>query len=400
MYRKLLDLFFHFIADGIAKFFRVGFMPCLAFCVSVDVYGKIGQLYATVNLMIVLIGLNTPPLARHFYLKDPEQFTTFWNYVIRMSFRLLGIFSILFFAFGFGHLWTVLCLGYSLVIFNLFNFSLLAKSRKWNYAFWAFIINLTVYFIPLCVVYFASSQIKDSATFLIGFQAVLAILCSFIIILSMKIPIFTKMKVSSEISTITKKIVVPNFCTGITGFLIIYSDRYFISYYHGDIECGNYVYVYSLYLTLYTIISPFNNKVIPELYSVYNKLDLNTYNKKLIAHVKLSFTLFFCVPLFYVMCIIVKPNGIELDSITYFILGTSILFSLIYSFFQQHVVFHQKFGSISVYTFLAAILNLLLNYLLIPTYKGVGAAISTVASNIILYVLIYFKSRKLLVSTD
>ena len=49
---------------------------------------------------------------------------------------------------------------------------------------------------------------------------------------------------------------------------------------------------------------------------------------------------------------------------------------------------------IAVNTAIAAVLNLVLNYFLIGTYKGVGAALATIISYIILFILHWFASKK------
>lgn len=64
------------------------------------------------------------------------------------------------------------------------------------------------------------------------------------------------------------------------------------------------------------------------------------------------------------------------------------------AFFSGYLMLQKRTGVIALNTVIAAVLNLVLNYLLIPYYKSYGAVVATVISYVILFVLHYVASGK------
>jgi O-antigen/teichoic acid export membrane protein len=191
------------------------------------------------------------------------------------------------------------------------------------------------------------------------------------------------------------------FFIGTVGYKIIeFADRYFIDFYHGKEEVG----VYTFYASMCNMVETFvHTSVIilfsPKLIESFHRSNF-AYRKthaKFAKNVVLN-TLIVSVVLLLVMIPLLR----QIESQEYirayptFIVLVLAKVALNFSLVFHYILYVRKndFPIIKA-TVLAAIINILLNFILIPPMGVMGAALATLASFIIILLMKMYYSRNL-----
>lgn len=183
------------------------------------------------------------------------------------------------------------------------------------------------------------------------------------------------------------KIALPLVFHGIGGYILAQSDRQMLYRMIGEAEAGIYSYSYT--------ISSISNMIwaaINTIWVVYFYDDLKENNlPDLMARSHKYLRLFSAITIVFLLVTkdtiyISAPKSYwaGAEAAPYIILSNYMIF--LYSFASNFEFFHKKTGNIAVGTAAAAVLNIILNLLLIPNYKSVGAAVATLISYTALFI--------------
>lgn len=175
-------------------------------------------------------------------------------------------------------------------------------------------------------------------------------------------------------------------------------DSILISHYIGDIELGYYSLGYSLTIVFYIIPSILSNVYLPR-FSIYfksDKIKLKSLFRLLLTKlciiiIPLLFFLYFLSP--YIFLFFYGPefnNSIIVFQV--------LLLALLFKFFSFPYAFLLVAGEkqnirVAIQGF-SAFFNLVTNIIFIPRYGILGAAGTTIASELLLFVMYYYYSRK------
>ena len=174
--------------------------------------------------------------------------------------------------------------------------------------------------------------------------------------------------------------------------LLFLSDRTFLILLVDSESTAIYSFAYTICLiplaistSIETIWIPFFNE---------NYLNKNFYKiKSIFTFILIFVTLIFVCVLFLSPFIVKFLNSSYLDSIEYIpLLLFCNLIIFFYSFLVNQQILNGNFNYILIATSLSTLLNLLLNYILIPKYLINGALYSTLISYIFLFLLHYYFS--------
>lgn len=171
--------------------------------------------------------------------------------------------------------------------------------------------------------------------------------------------------------------------------ILNYADRYLISDFLGISSLGKYSVVYQLCMIMSLLINSFAMAWTPyfmknmannpsQFKGVFNRV-FKLYG---IALVVGGIILFFIMPLIYKFY--VGENYLVEKSI-YMAILCGYFFQGLYRFKINHLFFLEKTFSIAQLSFLSALVNITLNYFLIPKWGLFGAAFATLISYLILY---------------
>lgn len=174
------------------------------------------------------------------------------------------------------------------------------------------------------------------------------------------------------------------------------SDKTIITMFRGASETGIYSLIYSVGWVINVVTSSAEALWIPKFTDALVVKDYETINR----HIKIYtyVVLFaFCGLLTIAPELIFLMGGIEYQTGLIFIVPIiAALFVLfIYSIYAAIELFYKKTSMVALSTVIAAILNLGLNFIFIPKYGGMAAALTTLASYIVSLILHRRTARKL-----
>jgi len=174
--------------------------------------------------------------------------------------------------------------------------------------------------------------------------------------------------------------------------ILNYADRYFINVMHGTSLLGQYSVTYQLCMVMSLIITSFNMAWAPyymknmvENRNGFNSIVTSTYKYYVIVLGSFGLFLFFIMPILYKYY--VGPDYF-VDNSVYISLLLAYFFNGLYRFKVNHLFYREKTLIIARLSMITAIINLILNYICIKTWGILGAALSTLFSYSILYLLL------------
>ena len=188
---------------------------------------------------------------------------------------------------------------------------------------------------------------------------------------------------------------VPAIMSTLSDLLLMQSDRIMLTHMVGASETAVYSLVYNIGSILIALYTAINGSWTPWF---YKKLDEEIIDE--IHRVQKMYVYVFTYMAIGLLTI--SPEVVKvLSPKTYWtgigyvnlIVIASFLIYL-YAFFTTYLMYLKKTGTIAVNTMIAAILNIILNYFLIPRYKAYGAAYATIISYAVLFILQYMAMNK------
>ncbi|MFW6310851.1 MAG: oligosaccharide flippase family protein [Nanoarchaeota archaeon] len=181
------------------------------------------------------------------------------------------------------------------------------------------------------------------------------------------------------------------------GFILNRFDQIIINQLKGAEETGLYSFAYNIGTIMQIIVIGLQKSFRPQFFE--NRVK-NNYN--VIQNITGKFTKFILTSAILLIVFskeITKIIGDKSFWEAYNIIPLIILgyiffyFYTIYSIYSQY---HKKTMSLAIYTIIAGVINIGLNYLIIPQYGNLGAAITTLISFLILFLLHFFHVKYVL----
>lgn len=175
------------------------------------------------------------------------------------------------------------------------------------------------------------------------------------------------------------------------------SDRIMINNIVGSGEAGIYSFVYNIGTILLIITGATNNAWVPW----YQKNMMKNNNKQIQCNIK---KYILAITGIASLIMLLSPEILKvlstreywkgIDVLPILVLGSYI--SYLYTFAINYEIYMKKTKIIGISTTIVAALNVYLNYILIPKYQAVGAAIATLVSYVLLFIVHQFNVRKLM----
>jgi len=166
------------------------------------------------------------------------------------------------------------------------------------------------------------------------------------------------------------------------------SDRLFIHYYYGDDEVAIYSLIYSLSLLLTVVITAVNSTLTPWRYKQFDTRNMNKNRKITSIFVTEMSLMVFCLVLIGPEIIYFFGGekyspGVSLIPI----LANTILILLVYDTYSSIEFYLGKTIYAAIFTVAGALVNIGMNFLLIPIYGITGAAFATIISYLVMAIL-------------
>lgn len=181
-----------------------------------------------------------------------------------------------------------------------------------------------------------------------------------------------------------------------------YSDRYFISYFLGNKDLGIYSFYFQfsnlLSIILFTLfISYAYPKILKNVYSK-DVIELEKTKKKLVSNIIFTSVLFFFFAVFalpYLLQVVGKDDLTSNLGVMYVLILSTFVFNL--SFFSHFVLIADEKDKLIVKSSLVAcLINLTLNFILLPVAGIYGAAISLLLSSVFMFLLKKYYEKRII----
>ncbi|MBA6152187.1 oligosaccharide flippase family protein [Gelidibacter maritimus] len=339
-----------------------------------------------------------------FYSKFTQRILAMAFYLRLISWSVIFLGIILYFNFTeespLTGLYLIIACSYLFKLTNVFEYYLLAK--KWTKII--FISKITSLAIIVALQYYGVKNQFDVYYFakLIVFDFLIQGLIYIIILKHKKLVLFRQWTFSWTLGASLLKMSFPLIISNALIMFYITIDELFLKYYHGDHANGIFATVQFLVIILsWNIGFSVINALYPSLAESY-KSDSYRYQKKIKSLIKFMLILGLSIGAIYTLF-----GSIILDKyftasyaeakLPLLIFCWAPLFIFIGMIYEKHLVNTNDLQK-NVYRFiLGCCTNLILYYLLIPTWHAIGAAIAVLTSHFvtnILYVFIDKDSRR------
>lgn len=181
---------------------------------------------------------------------------------------------------------------------------------------------------------------------------------------------------------------------GLSGILLSQSDRIMLMAQRGESTAGIYSFCYTIALPISVVSGAVNSAWTPEYYELMKKSSAGEIEK----HYARQLFLITAIVCGYIM---VAPEVIKVLAVKEYWEGIFIIplvvvgyyYNFLYFFPANYEFYHKKTKFIAGSTMIAAFINILLNYALIPQYGMLGAAVATIVAYIFLFLVHDFIAR-------
>lgn len=357
-------------------------------------YGMYALYSSWVSLVSVIIGLQTSGAIPNARIKYPiKQYKEYLSSALSISF-----FSFILFSF--------ICISLRKIISNVLQidsyliFCILLQS----------FFNYCLDFYLTCLIQEKKSKKNAIISILVsGSGTILALL----FVLYLKIPkysskifgylipiiigggysivlIFSQGKtyVNKEYYRYCSKFAIPFIFHCAAGVVFNQCDRVMLKYLESDASVGIYTISYNLGMVINVVLSVFTTTWNPFYFDMEKRKDFSQIKQKSNSYIR-NFTIIticfiLCSPeLFKIIAPMEYWEGIKLVPI----IAISFYFRFLYTFPSTFELFMEKANYFSIISIVVAIINVIGNYLLIPHLSIMGAAITTLLSNILLFLI-------------
>lgn len=215
-----------------------------------------------------------------------------------------------------------------------------------------------------------------------------AVYISYLLIKDNSITLLIEKKIVAKILIYSSPLILHTFFNNILN----YADRYFINDYLGTAQLGKYSVIYQLCMVMSLLITSFAMAWTPYFMknmALDKKAFMVVFNRTF-KYYTLSI-LIFGIIIYFIMPLIYKfyvGENYKVDNTIYLALLSGYFFQGLYRFKINQLFFEEKTMWIASLSFISALVNIILNFYLIPKWGLFGAAFATLISYIVLYTIL------------
>lgn len=395
----LRNFFHYFIGDIFVKGFLFISLPLLSNILSPSEYGKLSLINSAIMILYVFISFNLQNAITNQYMKEKNNFDEYLGSILLFlpptQLLFLGLYplyknmlSTLLQISTNDLLWVVIiCIQLSYIY--IYTSYLQASQQSAKFVKINMFSKLTeISFIFIIAIYLTHDKYlsKIIAQFIIN-----------IILIMYLIPLFrdiAKLKFNYIYLKEALLFSVPLIIHVTSNTLLSQADRLIINNLLGEYAAGIYSFSYNIGMAIIVIIMAWNASWQPKLYLYLNECNY----KKIKIVVNNATTIIFIASVSFILIsyeFIYLLSSSDYHSSAFIvpiiIIGNS--FIHIYLTYVNFIFYNRRSFLISLATLIALIINISLNYTLIPLFGIEGAAWATVAAYVALSLLHYILSR-------
>lgn len=377
-------------------------IPIFTFLLSPEDYGYLAVYNSLVSLLTLIIGLNLRSSVVRFYHDENIVRKVFiGNITFAVILISVSLFLLLFvFKNYLSSLLTIpTALFYFAIIVSLFNvffstFQGFQQTSKNSKGYSRLVILYSVLLITGSIIWIYF--LKDNKYF--GRIYTQSVIIAFLGLFGLY-RLFNYSKFVLNIGYLKKALSysVPLLPHSLSGLALAYFDRIIIQQLCNSKDVGLYSLGFNIGMIMQIIVMALNKSWLPIFYDKMNRNDIQSIPNIVKNYSRIVF--FVAIALIFfskeIMIIMTDKSYYEALKIVPIVV-LSFMFVFLYTIYANFAFYFKKTILISIFTFIAAFINIVLNYLFIPKFGYISAAFTTLVSFIILFGLHYFNSTYIL----
>ncbi|GIW66072.1 MAG: succinoglycan biosynthesis transporter [Candidatus Parcubacteria bacterium] len=398
----LKNTFWLYLGNFISKVIKFLIIILSARYLGPENYGNFSYILAIIGIFFSFVDWGSGSLTIRDYQLVSDKRKLFNSFI---SFRLILLLISLFFIFSIFLLFKDFHSRLIALIIFIFTFishlkyiitNIFQALKKMEYDGLSFIIeNFSIFIFVVFLVRNFPDSFYLSLSYLIGIVISL-IYCLFIF------SKFFRLKDLHFVSDYFKYFLIngtPLLFFGILGFIFFSTDQIVLGYLRGSEEVGYYSLASKIIINLNLIISLFLASFLPNFSEIRDNKQrvLGILNKVLIYNFLIYFiliTILILIPKNLLIFILGDNYAFTIDLLK-FLAPFILLLSNITILDNILFVYNQQWNNFFI-TSICALLNLILNLILIPNYGGYGAGLATYISQLLNLILSFYLIRKII----
>lgn len=403
--KELIDFFFdsskYISAELVVKGLYFLSIPIVTRILTPDEYGILSIYLSLINIFVVILMLNLKTSVIRYSYENKNDFDSFLGTV----FIVIGLFNILALPFVIYFkeyislllgipkevFMYVLITAFLMIPYQIYRSYLIPRKKSRNYS----IISILYYFSILLLMFIIISFLKeDKYLGEIYSRIIITIIFNIFIYIRLKTNII--LKFSKKHFQYALKFSLPLLLGTLSGFILNFFDRIMINKMVDSQSVGIYSLSYNIGMAMFVVVYGSNKSWGPFFFKNINNSKYKLINEVAKKYIKIilliaTFLVLFSEELILIMA---DKNYSEAKNILSIII-IGYIFNYFYTLYTNYLEYYKQTYKISINIFLSGIINVVLNYFLIPIYGYKIAAMTTLISYAFLFVMTYIAAKKI-----
>lgn len=384
---------YYLVGEGLSKGIVFLFLGFFTNALSKQDFGKLSLFWVSVPLLSVFIDFSQRSYIKYFYIHNKVRVKELIVAIKMLCLLLSPLFFAIFFVKDYYEIYIIDSKSDYFIIFSAFLFAIIelylsyfqikGSYKKYNLVF--ILRNAIPYIIAAIIIQYFSGDVYS-------FMIIQGCLMLLIVMFLSKSDNLVRIgfKKCIEYLKISIKFSLPFIPAMISVLALSFSDRFIINYYYSEIEVANYTVAYtvsSIFMAFFMATNKMWQKFILENLKAKN---INKISKAIKYYILVVFSVAIVVIIGREYLVSLMSNNsyfLILDIIPTIVIG--MFFYFLYTVLSNIPFFYKNTFLMVLPAIVAAFVNLVLNFILIPIYGYKIAAITTTCSYIIEFVIIY-----------
>lgn len=375
-------------------------LPIFTKIMSPDDFGILASYNFWISIIIILIGLKLDGAVNNALVEYGEDklddFSSSTFSICILSFIIMMIITFLFqniLVKLFMIPVEILLLGCIQAFFSFFFTVLIAKyiasKKPWSYLFWAVLNASLNILLSMAFVLQLENDRYLGRVYAALITAIVVGVCCFIISARRSKKFWSKDYLRFGLA-----LTLPLIFHSLSSIVLARSDQLMLLNLVSEYEAGVYSYASNFGHILSVVFNSCNQAFVPWYFIRLKVNDLKSIKEVTNQYMMIAIVLFLGF-----LCIL--PEMIKIMGTSEYygalysapLIGLAFYFNYLYMFPVNYEFYHKKTNYISTGTVAAAIINIILNFILIPLFGGIGAALATMFSYMLLLLFHYLLSK-------
>tara|TARA_R110002126_G_scaffold108149_7_gene243974 strand:- start:3320 stop:4606 length:1287 start_codon:yes stop_codon:yes gene_type:complete len=384
---------YYLVGEGLSKGIVFLFLGFFTNALSKQDFGKISLFWVSVPLLSVFIDFSQRSYIKYFYIHNTDKVREVIVVIKMLCLLLSPLFVAIFFIKDYYEIYIIDSKSDYFILFSAFFFAIIeiylsyfqikGSYKKYNLVF--ILRNAIPYIFAAIIIQYFSG---DVYSFMI-IQGCLMLLI--VVVLSKNDTLVSiRFKNGKDYLKNSIKFSLPFIPAMISVLALSFSDRFIINYYYSEIEVANYTVAYTV-SSIFMAFFMATNKM-------WQKFILENLKAKYISKISKATKYYILVVLSVAILVIISREFLVslmsnssylliLDIVPTIVVG--MFFYFLYTVLSNIPFFYKNTFLMVLPAIVAASVNLILNFILIPIYGYKVAALTTTCSYLIEFVIIY-----------